>query len=314
MTDTLVRSGGQPFVDTAMVTADQDTILGNGTTADPLRTSSGSGSTFQAAFRGSNPLPGMPVFISFVEETGGITTVRPSDVRADGSLSRSVSAAFASCNGLIAAVNGDDTVQVQTSGLLTLTTAQWDAVTAQSGGLDRGFPYYVSVLPDASLVLTEPSGPGQWVTAVGAAINATTMLIQPGVPDQNLRDAIVFGSWEGSPLLLGSVVRVTANATVGNANNSSSTNAQAIGVVAALDVNDNPIVQISGAVVLDPLDWAAVTTNSAILQAGTAYFVAGVGDPGKLDPTPGSNSVQVGVAFSGAALILCAPPIIVTGT
>lgn len=85
-------------------------------------------------------------------------------------------------------------------------------------------------------------------------------------------------------------------------------------MVAGTDVLNNPIIQIAGAVVLDPLDWAAVTTNSAILQNGTAYFVAGVGDPGKLDPTPGSNSVQIGVAFSGATLILCAPPIIVTGT
>lgn len=41
MTETLVRAGGTATPDTYMVTADQKTIVGNGTTADPLRAAPG---------------------------------------------------------------------------------------------------------------------------------------------------------------------------------------------------------------------------------------------------------------------------------
>lgn len=313
MTDTLVRSGGQPFAADAMVTTDQVTIVGNGTTADPLRASAGSGGTIQASFRSGTPLPGMPVFIAFAD-LGGITTVQSTSVVS--SPPDRITTAFASVNGMVASVNEDGTVQFQTSGLLTLTTDEWDTVTGQLGGLAMGFVYYASIFSgsDVFLDLTPPSAPGQWVTRVGTAINETTLLIQPSAPRQNLGDLILFGTWGGSPLPAGSVVRVSANSTVVGATDSSTTNARAIGVVCGTLENGNPIVQVAGSVTLDPLAWAIVTENSTILSAGEPYYVAP--DAGKLAVTPplSGQIVQVGVAFNGAVLVLTAPPQQTAGT
>ncbi len=308
MTDTLRRSGGQPFPDTAMVTTDGDTILGNGTTADPLRVGSGSsGSSFQASFRGDNPLPGMPVFVSFVApDDGGVCAVQLPSVVASEPNETTIE--FASVVGVISAVNDDGTVQVQESGLLTLTTAQWDAVTQDLGGLQRGSPYYASIFDGVALAGSPAPLPGQWVTRVGTGISSTTLSIRPSAPRQNLGDLIRFGTWGGQPLPLGSAVRIgDAGSAVVGATDSSPTNARAVGVVCGLDVNGDPIVQVSGSVVLAPEDWANVTTNATILTAGAAYYVAP--DAGKLavDPPVSGQVVQVGVAFNAGVLIINAP-------
>jgi len=73
-----------------------------------------------------------------------------------------------------------DRVHAQYSGLLKLTTAQWDAITGGSGGLTRGDAYYVSATTSGHLTTTAPSGGGQFVSPVGIATSATTMrLVQP---------------------------------------------------------------------------------------------------------------------------------------
>lgn len=307
MTDTQLRRGGVPVSDLAMVTHD-DTLTGNGTTASPLSTTGGGQlAQFSAAFRAGlvDPTPGMPVFVSFVSEPGGITTVQQANVRAQEATDATI--AFASVIGVIASVGDADLVTVQTSGLLTLTEDQWDAVADSSGGLAMGSPYYVSAFDNALITPSRPTVPGQFMTRIGLALSSTAMFIQPMLPSQVLGDSIVFATWGGSPLPIGSAVFVTANHAVAAAESDFSALAQAIGVVVALDVNDDPIVQVAGTTGI--LDWSLATVTGTPLSVGEAYYVATSANPGKLTTTPPvtGSIVQVGVAFNGSRLVLTAP-------
>jgi hypothetical protein len=304
MSDIFLRSGGVPRASTFMVSVDQDTIVGNGTTENPLRAgASGGGGTFEAAFRVGllDATPGLPIFISFIAEVGGITTVQQSDARAqpDGS--------FATASGIVASVNESGTVQIQTSGLLTLTTAQWDTVTGDSGGLVQGDAYYVSIDPIGQLTRHAPSGPGQFVSRVGFAISATTMLVEPAAPVQNLANLITFASFAAQPLIVGSAVFVAGDDSIDAATSDVSlAEAQAIGVIAAFDVNNDPIVQIGGIVLLTEDEWTAVASG---MQPGVAFYVDTSANPGHLTilkPVAGA-ATQIGVGLSSTQMVLPAP-------
>lgn len=60
---------------------------------------------------------------------------------------------------------------IQTDGILTATTVQWDAVTGDSGGLTAGGVYYVD--PDTAGMLTTaaPTTAGDFVIRVGVALS-----------------------------------------------------------------------------------------------------------------------------------------------
>jgi hypothetical protein len=68
-------------------------------------------------------------------------------------------------------------VNIQPIGPMALTTAQWDRVTGQVGGLTPFAPYYLSAAAPGMLTTTPPGG-GFFVTPVGFGMNATTMMIQ----------------------------------------------------------------------------------------------------------------------------------------
>lgn len=70
-------------------------------------------------------------------------------------------------------------VDIQYAGPLTLTTAQWDRVTGQTGGLTPGSLYYLS--NTAGMIGTSP---GDNIVQVGRAMSETTMqiLIQYPLP------------------------------------------------------------------------------------------------------------------------------------
>jgi hypothetical protein len=73
---------------------------------------------------------------------------------------------------------------LQFSGPLTLTTEQWDArVTGQSGGLTPHSVYYLDAAAAGKLTTTKPSNPN-YITPVGFAHNANTMMIQIGTAVQ----------------------------------------------------------------------------------------------------------------------------------
>ena len=75
-------------------------------------------------------------------------------------------------DGLALAIVDDDTFVFAMSGLLDLTTAQWDAVTGDAGGLTPGDLYYVDEAP-AGKLSTSPSNLAALLT--GKAISSTVM-------------------------------------------------------------------------------------------------------------------------------------------
>ena len=62
---------------------------------------------------------------------------------------------------------------IQTDGILSATTGQWDAVTGDSGGLTANATYYLSAATAGGLTSTPPST--GFVVRVGLAISTTDM-------------------------------------------------------------------------------------------------------------------------------------------
>ena len=67
---------------------------------------------------------------------------------------------------------------VQTGGTFTATTAQWDAVTGESGGLTPGTKYFLSEATAGQLSTAAPST--GFIKQIGTALSATDLLLQFG--------------------------------------------------------------------------------------------------------------------------------------
>lgn len=82
----------------------------------------------------------------------------------------------------------DDTIisseegEVQISGILGATTAQWDAVTGDVGGLIAGSIYYLSAATPGFLTATPPTVISQLVVSVGQAVSSTRLKIASRAP------------------------------------------------------------------------------------------------------------------------------------
>jgi len=79
-------------------------------------------------------------------------------------------------------ISNDGTGNVITEGILIASTAQWDAVTGDSGGLSYGATYYLDDAATGNLTSTAPTGSGNYVTPVGVAISETALIINVGEP------------------------------------------------------------------------------------------------------------------------------------
>lgn len=80
--------------------------------------------------------------------------------------------------GLLASASGPGTkTVVQTGGILTLTTAQWDAVAGTSGGLAFGTTYYLDPTTAGRPTATAPTATGKYVAAIGVALSTTDLAI-----------------------------------------------------------------------------------------------------------------------------------------
>ena len=66
---------------------------------------------------------------------------------------------------------------VKTDGFLTATTAQWDVVTGQTGGLTAGSAYFLSAATAGRLTTTSPTTTGQFSGYVGRALSTLVMEI-----------------------------------------------------------------------------------------------------------------------------------------
>ena len=73
-------------------------------------------------------------------------------------------------------------VIIQTSGILTGTTAQWDAVTGSTGGLSEGSQYFLSEIAPGLMSLIAPDANGEYVVSLGIALSATEFEIEIGTP------------------------------------------------------------------------------------------------------------------------------------
>ena len=71
---------------------------------------------------------------------------------------------------------------IQTDGILAATTAQWDIVTGDTGGLDAGAVYYLDPTTAGNLTVTAPTTTSQYVVRVGKAISTTEMEISIEAP------------------------------------------------------------------------------------------------------------------------------------
>jgi hypothetical protein len=69
---------------------------------------------------------------------------------------------------------------VQTDGILVASTAQWDAITGQTGGLTAGTKYYLDPATAGRLTAAAPTAAGQYVLPVGTAISTTELEITIG--------------------------------------------------------------------------------------------------------------------------------------
>lgn len=63
---------------------------------------------------------------------------------------------------------------VQTDGILTATTGQWDAVAGTTGGLAAGTIYYLSATAGL-ITATAPSASGNYVCPIGMALSPTEL-------------------------------------------------------------------------------------------------------------------------------------------
>jgi hypothetical protein len=307
MTDTRRIAGGPPVPSLAMVSADQVTILGNGTPEYPLRAGQPvDASAFTAAFRGGASLPqrGQPVFVAFVSVPGGITTVQPAIAIEDFATSQVA--------GVIVAVNPDGTVQVKSSGLVELAPEDWDAVTGGTGGLQLGVTYFLDGVEFARLVPTPPPTPRVFVARIGIALNARTLLLAlPSQMIRNLDGATVRARFNGQPPPLGIAVKVEAPGVVRGAFNIKDTEAAAIGVVVLVDGSD-VVVQTAGIVTLTVAQWNRVTHSAVGLFPGQPYFLTGDFESGFYSTqrpfARGPVIAQIGVALTTTDFLLSTPP------
>ena len=71
---------------------------------------------------------------------------------------------------------------IQTDGVLTATTTEWDAVAGTTGGLTAGAIYFLSAATAGNLTETAPTTAGQFVLRVGKALSTTEMEISISQP------------------------------------------------------------------------------------------------------------------------------------
>jgi hypothetical protein len=86
--------------------------------------------------------------------------------------------------GLVADTSIATTVagNVQTSGVVTATTTQWDAVAGTSGGLAANTVYFLSPSTPGQITATAPSTVGQLVVRIGKALSTTQLELAIGPP------------------------------------------------------------------------------------------------------------------------------------
>ncbi len=171
MSDTSITPSGNAVPAGDLVATDGITITGTGNARDPL-TVIGSTNLLDGTVHtaGATIRLGAPVVISSIA-LGGHQTSFALGIATD-------TPERATIAGIV--VDLDTPNRVQTSGVVTLTEDEWDAVAGTTGGLVQGDNYYVYAEGSMEVAFLSP---GAWSTRVGVALNTTQMLLwTPGTP------------------------------------------------------------------------------------------------------------------------------------
>ena len=124
---------------------------------------------------------GGTTFTATNANAGTLVIGTPVYVSAAGSVDKAQADALTTKNvvGLVVdtSIASSATGDIQTGGLLTATTGQWDAVTGDAGGLTAGSQYFVD--PDTAGMLTDANliTAGDFIAPVGIALSTTEMII-----------------------------------------------------------------------------------------------------------------------------------------
>lgn len=173
MAQATIRTGGAPTEAENLVSADQETITGDGTSRNPLKSSG-------VVFTGVTPAVGGAATIvpGQVLKVGGSSSLpagsRP--VRACDSAHVVVGIALGA-----AGPAADQPVKVQSGGIVTLTGAEWQAVRDDGLVPTAGDVMFVSQTTAGNLTTTAPSA-GQTTTMVGVFLNSTDLKLLNGPP------------------------------------------------------------------------------------------------------------------------------------
>lgn len=127
------------------------------------------------------PTSGANTIAMINNEVGAIVIGTPVYAQAAGAVKKALASAAATSKveGLIydVSIAASGSGQMATSGLLTATTAQWDAVAGTTGGLTFNTNYFLSPTTAGQLTATPPATVGQNVVRIGRALSTTTMML-----------------------------------------------------------------------------------------------------------------------------------------
>lgn len=119
--------------------------------------------------------------------TATATLIAGNAVYADGAASvdkaRANAGGTSRCIGLAAAaITSAAAGMIQTNGVLTLSTAEWDALCGTTGGLTADTTYYLSAATAGLLTDTCPSTVSQYVVIAGIALSTVDLSIRISEP------------------------------------------------------------------------------------------------------------------------------------
>lgn len=130
-------------------------------------------------------LDDVPQGIVSLTAAASLSKVSPVYISGAGAIDKAKAdaASTAAAIGLtLAAIGSSAQGQVQTTGIVTAATGDWDAITGGSGGLTANALYFVSPSTAGALTTTVPTTPGQLISPVGRALSTTQMSLRISEP------------------------------------------------------------------------------------------------------------------------------------
>ncbi len=120
------------------------------------------------------------------DEIGAIVIGTPVYINGADTVKKALADAIGTANilGLVVDVTvaASDPARILTDGRLAATTAQWDAVTGEVGGLTPGSVYYLDPDTAGNLTTTAPTTDTEVVARVGKALSTTILEVSVSQP------------------------------------------------------------------------------------------------------------------------------------